>query len=453
MINNLTEIRTDQIFPHPDNPRKDIRDISELVESIKKNGVMQNLTVIPGHWQQDGVWSEEGYTALIGHRRLAAAKQAGIETVPCRIEDKLSRKEQICIMLEENMQRDDLTIFEQAQTFQQLTLDFGETETSLAEKTGFSRSTVRHRLQIAKLDKGLLHRRQQDGFQLSLTDMYELERLHDVKARNKILQEARNASEIKWRVENEITNLKREANAEEIKGLLEAMGIRQVPKKDEQKFLWYGEWEELQKFDLLEDPPDEIVIKPKHDGKIAYNVDYRSISVKEKKKEQKHKKTPEEMKFEQQKANTKRIKEILGDMTRDRELFLKKVYSGEFKAPEKLVPGIEKTLWKCIAEFGGYVSLDYIMKAVTGKSTYDLNKEEVQAAKEKTRNTPMHIQMLTAAQRQSEYTELVGYDGDYNTEKGEAFKDFYRVLSQYGYSLTDPEHMAVLNGTSDLYKH
>lgn len=43
-------IAADQIYQHPDNPRKNLGDISELTESIKKQGIMQNLTVIPGHW-------------------------------------------------------------------------------------------------------------------------------------------------------------------------------------------------------------------------------------------------------------------------------------------------------------------------------------------------------------------------------------------------------------------
>lgn len=46
---NIINIDIEQIYPHPDNPRKEIGDVTELAESIKKNGIMQNLTVIPGH--------------------------------------------------------------------------------------------------------------------------------------------------------------------------------------------------------------------------------------------------------------------------------------------------------------------------------------------------------------------------------------------------------------------
>ena len=101
----LQDIKTANIVPHPNNPRRDLGDLTELTDSIKKNGVMQNLTVVPG--PDDG-----GYTVLIGHRRLAAALAAGLEEVPCRVAEGLSEKEQLGIMLEENMQRTDLTIIE-----------------------------------------------------------------------------------------------------------------------------------------------------------------------------------------------------------------------------------------------------------------------------------------------------------------------------------------------------
>lgn len=170
-------IGLEHIHPHPDNPRKDLGDLTELAESIKKNGIMQNLTVIP----KEGEPGE--YITIIGHRRSAAAKLAGVTEAPCRVVEDMTDKEQMSTMLEENMQRNDLTIWEQAQGFQMM-LDLGETEDTIAEKTGFSKKTIRHRLNIAKLDsKTLMEKERQDGYQLSLTDLYELEKIKDVKTR------------------------------------------------------------------------------------------------------------------------------------------------------------------------------------------------------------------------------------------------------------------------------
>lgn len=120
----VVKIRVENIYPHPDNPRKDLGDVTELAESMKKHGVMQNLTVIPASAltadpedqpDADKVSVISDFHALIGHRRLEAAKLAGLVEVPCQIRSKISRKEQVGIMLLENIQREDLTIQEQAQ--------------------------------------------------------------------------------------------------------------------------------------------------------------------------------------------------------------------------------------------------------------------------------------------------------------------------------------------------
>ena len=135
--NVIVSINTQDIYQHPDNPRKDLGDLSELSDSIAKKGIMQNLTVIPGHWDADRNWHEDGYTLIIGHRRFAAAKQAGIQELPCRVVEDMDKKDQVSTMLEENMQRADLTIWEQANGFQMM-LDLGESEEQIAEKSGFT---------------------------------------------------------------------------------------------------------------------------------------------------------------------------------------------------------------------------------------------------------------------------------------------------------------------------
>lgn len=138
--NKLTMIPIDRLFPHPDNPRKDVGDVTELAESIKHSGIMQNLTVVP---------HEDGYRVVIGHRRLAVARKAGLTELPCVIAD-MSHKEQCATMLSENMQRVDLTPIEQAQGVQMM-LDLGETVGDIAEKTGFSKSAIAKRAKIAKM--------------------------------------------------------------------------------------------------------------------------------------------------------------------------------------------------------------------------------------------------------------------------------------------------------------
>lgn len=190
MSEELTMLPVADIYPHPDNPRKDVGDVTELADSIAKRGILQNLTVMPGHWMPDGEWSEDGYTTLIGHRRTAAAKLAGIGSAPCRIVIGLNKNEQISMMLEENMQRNDLTIYEQAESFQ-LMLDLGDTVETLSDKTGFSKATIYHRLNLAKLDHDVIKEKENDeSFQMSLKDMYELEKIDkQIDEKSKCIEE------------------------------------------------------------------------------------------------------------------------------------------------------------------------------------------------------------------------------------------------------------------------
>ncbi len=164
------------LHPHKDNPRKDLGDLTELANSIKEKGVMQNLTVVPG--TTDGI-----YTVIIGHRRLAAAKAAGLEAVPCVIVE-MSYEDQIATMLLENLQRSDLTLYEQAQGFQ-LMIDLGETVETISLKTGFSKSTVRRRVKMAELDQNTL--KKVSARQISIGDLDRLSEIEDEKERNKVL--------------------------------------------------------------------------------------------------------------------------------------------------------------------------------------------------------------------------------------------------------------------------
>ena len=175
----IVHIPISMLHHHPDNPRKDLGDLTELADSIRAKGVMQNLTVVPFRDQADA----GGYYVVIGNRRMEASKQAGLKTLPCIISN-MTYKDQLATMLLENMQRVDLTPLEQAQGFQ-LMIDFGETVDGISDKTGFSKTTVRRRLEIAKLDKKLLADAAER--QITIGDLDKLTDLDDVEERNKVL--------------------------------------------------------------------------------------------------------------------------------------------------------------------------------------------------------------------------------------------------------------------------
>lgn len=213
VVSRNVDLPISKIYPHPDNPRKDVGDVSELAESIKANGIFQNLTVVGGG---KGAPTADDYTVIIGHRRLSAAKQAGLKQVPCMVVE-MDEREQAATMLLENMQRSDLTIYEQAQGFQMM-LDLGETQDGIAEKTGFSKSTIRHRLKLLELDPEEFAKAQER--QATFSDYIELEKLKNPESKTEALK-AIGTSSFKYTIERLITRENAVANAEKVMEFLD----------------------------------------------------------------------------------------------------------------------------------------------------------------------------------------------------------------------------------------
>lgn len=172
----ITNVEVTKLLQHPDNPRKNIGDVTELAESIKARGILQNLTVVPA---ENGL-----YTVVIGHRRLAAAKQAGLTEVPCAVVD-MDYKTQLSTMLLENMQRSDLTVYEQAQGMQMM-FDLGVPVAEIVEKTGFAETTVRKRLKIATLPTAQMQQAVERGGKLE--DYVQIADIKDEQERRELLK-------------------------------------------------------------------------------------------------------------------------------------------------------------------------------------------------------------------------------------------------------------------------
>lgn len=305
----ITNINAKLIHQHPDNPRKDLGDLTELSESIKKKGIMQNLTVIPGYWDEKRAHHDEGYTLIIGHRRFAAGKMAGITMYPCRIVEDMSYKDQVGTMLEENMQRIDLTPLEQAEGFQMM-LDLGDTEEQIAEKTGFSRTTVRRRLEIAKLDRNLVKEKTDENgiYQLTLKDLAELSRIEDIETRNRILKDATDSRQIQWKVSSEIKNEKKENNKKIIIELLAAAGIKKSTKEIEKK-KYTSEIKIVKTFDLEKEPPKKINIRGEE---LYYSDGWSGIDVIEKLPKQEQVETE----YDRQRKKTAQLKALQKKMNK-----------------------------------------------------------------------------------------------------------------------------------------
>ncbi len=188
-MENIQMIPIDKLHPHPKNPRLQIGDVTELADSIRRNGIMQNLTVVPRVTSIDG-----SYIVVIGHRRLAAAKIAGLTELPCAVAD-MDAKTQIATMLLENMQRRELTVYEEAAGMQMM-IDLGDSYEDIAESTGLSQSTVRRRVKLLRGlgDEGL---RAAAGKQIDINDMERIAELQDPIRQQKAL-EAAGTRDFEW---------------------------------------------------------------------------------------------------------------------------------------------------------------------------------------------------------------------------------------------------------------
>lgn len=218
----LTTIAIEKLHPHPQNPRKVIGDVTELAESIKANGILQNLTVVP----MNDDWTE--FTVIIGHRRLAAAKQAGLTELPCAIVE-MSEKEQLSTMLTENMQRSDLTVYEEAKGCQ-LLLDLGDTVAEVAEKTGFSESKIRRRVKLCELDEEAF--KESQIRQPTLADYDRLNQIKDIETRNKLL-ESIGTNNFDNLLYSAVKKQETEEEKEKIEKLCLEQGMTKVQKYDE----------------------------------------------------------------------------------------------------------------------------------------------------------------------------------------------------------------------------
>jgi len=133
-------IPIDKVRPNPDQPRKTIGDVRELADSIREKGVLEPLLVryVP---------REDTYYIISGERRYHASRAAGLHEVPC-IEKIADDAETLELALIENLQRKDLTAFEEADGLSRLAEHFDYTHDDIARKIGKARSSVTETLSI-----------------------------------------------------------------------------------------------------------------------------------------------------------------------------------------------------------------------------------------------------------------------------------------------------------------
>ena len=451
----ITNIGIEHLHAHPDNPRKDVGDVSELAASMQQNGVMQNLTVIP----QDEDLTE--FTVLIGHRRLAAAKQAGMHELPCKIVEGLSHAQQVQIMICENMQRADLTVREQAESFQML-LDLGQTEDQIAHDTGFSRSTIRHRLEIAKIPAEKIKKLEHDNnFQLTITDYVELERLKNTKQRMEVLQYARSSFDLRTRVEREV--------ADEHREIVRAAAIKEAAKwgaKDSKKHAYEisysDDYKTIAKVDLnKEGAALSIPEKYRNRDDLEYASDYNEFRVFFRDPRVKKDYVEEKTKEKEFRKREKELKDIFKSEQHFRDVTLARIVSGNAiknvtDDNEKLT--VVRIIWPTLA--GAWIESQYstiMSRLLYDEDYFSLSKEDQGKVNDEWNSQPVEVKMLVAAEQAVEsngYFDSESYSQKikYSSSKMGHLDAVYEALEHWGF-ITQDSAEQLMNSKCRYYDH
>lgn len=173
------DVSVGKIKPNPYQPRKtfDQKALEELSESIKENGLFQPILLRE---------TLVGYEIISGERRYRASKLAGLKTIPAIIYD-YTDQQMMEVALVENIQREDLSIVEEARSYQSLIDNLGYTQEQLANKVGKSRSHVANIIRLLKLDEDILE--SVDKGLLSMGHVKVLITIDDKKRQHQIIDQ------------------------------------------------------------------------------------------------------------------------------------------------------------------------------------------------------------------------------------------------------------------------
>ncbi len=466
----LTYLPIEQLFPHLDNPRRDVGDVSELADSIKAKGIMQNLTVVKGHTITHDEWvdlsrdysknptekvrdkmnsrkSEDGYTVIIGHRRLAAAKMAGLTKLPCVIVE-MEPREQVATMLLENMQRSDLTNFEQAQGFQMM-LDLGETQSSIAEQTGFSKTTVSRRLKLLKLDKEKFRSAESRGG--TLEDYIKAAEIEDEKERNKVT-DAIGTSNFSWVLKEAMKKQEINKAMPVIKAEMKKIGA----KRDNNISPWDGKHEEvfsIKASDFKEGcMPKKVKKGTDYWWNIMYSDEVHLYKIKAKPKKEVVKKSDAELRAIAQRKKLAAITEKAYEC--------RKAFVLEFSACKKDKDILNEWLWELIyRKLSGNYSRDTNWELLCEKIDEPFERYKYQCERknlDKYLNSDPSNSPIVLLLAMSGDTKQAGY---YTERYGEIMPEHmenhtlnmvYEYLCRLGYGMSD-EEKALQNGTHELF--
>jgi ParB family chromosome partitioning protein len=449
----IQNIKITELTPHYNNPRKDLGDLAELAESIKSNGILQNLTVVPWFSRFTGVGADDptqqgkmGYIVIIGHRRLAAAKLAGLTEVPCAITN-MSPQEQMATMLLENMQRSDLTVYEQANGIQMM-MNLGETVHSISEKTGFSETTVRRRVKLLELDSEKFKKSVERG--ATLMDYVELEKINDIELRNSVLDDIGTAN-FQWKLRNAIEEEKSRAKRQLFIAQLEKFA-KQIDNSTGLQFVTSYYTSQDNKVEI----PDDV-----DTVEYFFTVSqYGSITLYKKSDVQKE--TYNNSEWEETQKKRREISDALNEISKQayqlRFDFTKHV--SQTLAKKNIEAIVEALLWEVMNSYSYNIDFKEYAKRFGIEldeidGTEDLEAEEIDEIyfniiKEHIKVCPeLHLLVITYLILDDDTQDYKDWNNKH--QDNNTLNTLYNMLEKLGYPKSD-EEQALCDGTHELFQ-
>ena len=134
----------ESILPNPNQPRQrfDYDELEGLAQSIRQNGILQPITIRPA--------ADGKFELIAGERRLRAARLVGVTKIPAIVVD-IDQKKSAVFSLLENLQRQDLDFFEEAEAIDRLLTDYGMSQEEVGKKLGKAQSTLSNKLRLLRL--------------------------------------------------------------------------------------------------------------------------------------------------------------------------------------------------------------------------------------------------------------------------------------------------------------
>jgi len=152
---SIFDIEVSKIKDNPYQPRHEMEEqaLKELAASVKQHGILQPV-IVTKKTKETGRGQAVEYQLVAGHRRLEAAKMAGLPYIPAIVRDS-TEQQKLELALVENLQRADLNAMERAKAFKQLQEEFDLTHEEIAKKVGKSREFVSNTLRLMNLPESI----------------------------------------------------------------------------------------------------------------------------------------------------------------------------------------------------------------------------------------------------------------------------------------------------------